>query len=260
MGLYHPLHDVMASIRKLSFTTTTVLYPFLLVLLIWLFFWIELRFKFNFSPYGIRPHSFIGLRGILFAPLIHGSLSHLFSNTIPLFVLSMGLFYFYKEISWQVIVLGVLFSGLLTWLLGRPETVHIGASAVVYMLASFLIFKGIWSKNFRLMALALSVVFLYGSLIWGVFPQKENISWEGHLSGFIGGILLSLLYKGYQVEYHESQVIRRPISAREREFLKHFDEEGNFVPASEWKRRAEEKEDNTLQAEIRYQYKESDRQ
>ena len=247
------------AIRTLHFTTSTLLYPLLLVFVIWLFYWIELRFHINFKAYGIRPHNTMGLRGIFFSPLIHGSLSHLFSNTIPLFVLSMALFYFYKGISWQVLIIGGILTGFLTWMIGRTGTNHIGVSGIVYLMTSFLIFKGIWSKNFRLIALALIVVFLYGSLIWGMFPQKENISWEGHLSGFISGVVMALIYKDYQVEFHESQVIKRPPTKREAEFLRHFDEEGNFVPTSEWQRRAEEERyDSTLPVEITYDYKEEE--
>jgi len=251
----------MPTLRKLNFTPSTFLYPLLLVFIIWLFYWLELRFHINFKPYGIQPHTLTGLRGILFSPLIHGSLSHLLSNTIPLFVLSMALFYFYKDISWQILIIGGFLTGILTWLLGRPGTTHIGASGIIYLMTSFLIFKGIWSKNYRLIALALIVIFLYGSLVWGMFPQKKNISWEGHLSGFLSGFILALVYRGYQIEYHENQVIdQRPPTPREIEFLRHFDEDGNFVPASEWRRRAREKEnyDSTLPASISYIYKEEE--
>lgn len=249
----------MSTIKKLDFTTSTFLYPLLLVFIIWLFYWLELRFHINFRPYGIQPHKMTGLRGVIFSPLIHGSLSHLASNSIPLFVLGLALFYFYKDISWQVLIIGGFLTGILTWFLGKPGTTHIGASGIIYLMTSFLIFKGIWSKNYRLIALALIVVFLYGSLVWGMLPQQKNISWEGHLSGFISGLILAVVYRDYQVEFHEDQVIKRPPTPREIEFLQHFDESGNFVPYSEWQRRAEEDSyDSTLPASISYIYKEEE--
>src|SRR5690606_6024302 len=116
------------------------------------------------------------------------------NNTIPLFVLTMALFYFYRKIAWKVILYGILLSGLITWLIGRPAN-HIGASGLIYVLVSFIFFKGIFAKNYRLVALSLLVIFLYGSLIWYVFPVKEHMSWEGHLGGLITGFVFALFFR-----------------------------------------------------------------
>lgn len=129
----------------------------------------------------------------------------------------------------------------MTWLIAGKGTTHIGASGVAYVMVSFLFFKGIWSKNYRLIALSLVVVFVYGSLIWGVFPGKPHISWEGHLSGFISGIVLAAWYRNYKVEKAPEQELKKhPPSREEIEFLRHFDQQGNFIPASE----REEQEEN----------------
>src|SRR5690606_13307366 len=151
----------MSDKNRLQFSIDVVGYPLLMVMVLWIVFWIESRFGLNFNRFGIYPQKTEGLMGIVFGPFIHGSLKHIFNNSIPLFVLSMALFYFYRNIRWKVLLFGLLLTGLATWIIGRPSW-HIGASGVVYMLVSFLFFKGIWSKQYQLTALSLVVVFLYG--------------------------------------------------------------------------------------------------
>jgi len=198
------------------------------VLIIWIVFWVEIRFGLDFNNYGIRPRTEVGLRGIIFSPFIHGDIKHLFNNTFPLFVLSMALFYFYKNISWQILVFGILLTGLLTWGIGRPAN-HIGASGVIYLLASFLFFKGIFSKYYRLMALSFIVVFLYGGLLWFVVPVEQGISWEGHLSGLITGLLFALIYK-QKIEIQAKYEWEKPEYKEDNDpFMRHFDENGNFI-------------------------------
>ena len=143
---------------------------------------------------GVFPRTLEGLLGIITAPFIHGDWKHLFNNTLPLIVLGTSLRFFYKEISKEVFFWSWLMSGLWLWSIGRPSF-HIGASGLVYALASFLFFSGLIRKHTRLMAVSLVVVFLYGSLIWGIFPIKSHISWEGHLSGGIAGVLLAWWFR-----------------------------------------------------------------
>lgn len=215
--------------RILEFTPGVLGYPLLFVLLIWIVYWFEIKFGFNFNYLGVQPRSFLGLRGIVFSPFIHGSLKHVYSNTIPLLVLSMALFYFYRAISWRVLLYGVLMTGFLTWCIGEPYTTHIGASGVVYCLAGFLFFKGIWSKNYRLIALSLIVVFIYGSLVWGTLPGTEGISWEGHLSGLISGMLLAVLFKKYKIPTAEYEWEKESYEEENDPFMRHFDKDGNFI-------------------------------
>ncbi len=171
----------------------SIFIPFLFVCLLWLIFIFEFVSGSDFGIYGVFPRSVEGLRGILFSPLIHGGFSHLFSNSIPLLVLGSLLIYFYRTIAYRVFFLIWFIDGLGVWLFGRGAH-HIGASGLVYGMASFLFFSGILRKNRKLLAIALAVVFVYGGLLWGMLPVVESISWEAHLSGFLAGIFFSLYY------------------------------------------------------------------
>lgn len=247
----------MKTSKDLSFAAAVYIYPILLILAIWITFWMEQSFGFHLKSWGVKPREWIGLRGVFFSPFLHGDTKHLLSNSLPLLLLSMALLYFYRGIAFNVLIFGGILTGVLTWLIGRGGSVHIGASGVVYLLASFLFFKGIWSKNMRLIAVSLAVVFIYGSLIWGVFPGKPKISWEGHLSGFLSGIIFALYYKDYKLLEDEIKK-EKPLSKREKEFLSHFDENGNFIPTSERiKMEEEQSQSNTLEVEINYHYKDS---
>jgi membrane associated rhomboid family serine protease len=169
--------------------------PGLFVFLMWLVKTIEVLFNLDLSGIGIYPMALKGVPGILFSPLIHTSFGHLFNNSLPLFLLGTALFYFYSEIAVKVSLWTYFLTGLSVWIAGR-EAWHIGASGLVYGLASFLFFSGIIRKYFRLVALSLLIVFLYGSMVWGLFPgMYKNVSWESHMLGFISGILLAIWYR-----------------------------------------------------------------
>lgn len=168
--------------------------PVIFVALIWLVKIIEITVPVNLDKYGVLPRDVGGLTGIIATPLIHADFEHLISNSIPLLILGAGLVYFYKEIALKVFLLIYLLSGFWLWLIGR-ESYHIGASGVVYGLITFLFFSGIFRKHTGLMALSLVVVFLYGGLVWGIFPLFKQMSWEGHLCGSIAGMLLAFAYR-----------------------------------------------------------------
>ena len=146
------------------------------------------------SDWGIYPREINGLWGILSSVFIHGSWKHLANNTIALLLLGTSIFYFYKKLAIPVAIYSIIFTGILVWLGGRPSF-HIGASGLVYALASFLFFSGFIRKHNNLMALSMTVVFLYGGLVWGIFPTKEHISWEGHLFGAINGVIWAIYFK-----------------------------------------------------------------
>lgn len=214
--------------NKLYFSPEVLLIPLLFVIAIWVVFWIEIRWALDFNYLGVKPRSIEGLRGVLFSPFIHGSLKHLFNNSIPLFVLTSALFYFYRSIRWQVLLWGLFTTGILTWLIARPAY-HIGASGIVYLLASFLFFKGIRSKQYQLTALSLAVIFLYGGLLWYVFPIDPQISWEGHLSGLIAGFLFAFVFKNNVLIEKRTYEWERPDYNPDLDpFMRQFDDDGNF--------------------------------
>ena len=159
---------------------------------------IEYSFNISLVHLGNYPLDIKGVKGIALMPFVHGDWDHLLANSVPFLILSSALFYFYSSISVRVLV-GIWFlSGLWVWFGGRPSW-HIGASGLIYGLSSFLFFSGLIRKDTRLAALALIVTFLYGSLIWGAFPdffpKEKNISWEGHLGGAVAGFVLALYYR-----------------------------------------------------------------
>lgn len=149
--------------------------------------------------YGISPRSASGLRGILFAPILHGDFNHILSNTLPMLVLGSMLFYFYKPIAWPVFWWIYFISGVWLWIGGRnSDTIvnyHFGASLLIYGLSTFLFFSGIFRKHKQLMVVSAIVVFLYGSITWGMFPFDTSVSWEGHLFGAIAGVLVAYNYR-----------------------------------------------------------------
>ena len=181
----------------------SVIYPLIFVAIMWGVKLLEIGLNANFAKYGLLPKSFAGLPGIITSPLIHGNFSHILSNSLPLLVLGFITFYFYRPIAFSVFFWVYVMSGLWLWVAGR-ETYHIGASGLVYGFVSFLFFSGIIRKDRRLMLLSLFVLFFYGSLIWGIFPLRPNISWEGHLLGSFAGIITAYFYRneGPQREEH----------------------------------------------------------
>jgi len=180
--------------NEFKFSTWILAVPLYLVVFIWLVYWFEVENGYNFNSFGIYPRNFSGLKGILFSPFIHGDIKHLYHNSAPLFVLVFSLFYFYRSIAWKVLLYGALLTGIFTWIIGR-KSFHIGASGIIYLLFSFIFLSGIIRKNYRLVAVSLMVIFLYGSMVWYVLPVKESVSWEGHLSGFVIGIFFAVFYR-----------------------------------------------------------------
>jgi len=173
----------------------SMIIPGTFIFMMWLVKIIEVLFEIDFSGFGIYPLTAKGLPGIIFSPFIHADFTHLFNNSLPLFFLSVALFYFYSEVALKVFTLTFFLTGFLVWIAGR-EAWHIGASGLVYGLASFLFFSGIIRRYFRLIALSLLVVFLYGSMVWGMFPDiYKNVSWESHMLGFFSGVLLSVWFR-----------------------------------------------------------------
>lgn len=190
----------------------SALFPFLFVALLWLVKGIELFFDLNFVNYGVLPRKIEGLKGILFSPLIHGDFNHLFNNSIPLLMLGWALFYFYRPIAFKIVFWSYLLAGFYTWISAR-HSYHIGASGLVYALFGFIFISGFIRKYIPLIALSFLVAFLYGSLVWGILPWKQGVSWEGHFWGLFVGLILAIYYrkqgpqkKVYQWEEEEEEL------------------------------------------------------
>jgi membrane associated rhomboid family serine protease len=141
------------------------------------------------NQFGIRPHSIVGLRGILFAPFLHGNLLHLIANTVPFVVL--GWFVMLRRTSdfFTVTAIVMLVSGLGTWLFAPAYTLHIGASGVVFGYLGFLLSRGLFERSIGSILMSIVVGVLYGGAIWGILPGQIGISWQGHLFGLIGGVI-----------------------------------------------------------------------
>jgi membrane associated rhomboid family serine protease len=174
----------------------SLLFPAFFVIIIWLIKITEIVFDIDLVYLGLYPLKWRGLIGILTAPLIHADLRHLFDNSIPVFLLSLAIFYFYSPVAYKVFFLTWIITGILVWIGGR-SSYHIGASGLIYGFASFLFFSGIIRNSINLLAISLLVVFLYGGLVWGIFPFDYKISWESHLFGALTGFFLALVYRDY---------------------------------------------------------------
>ncbi len=167
---------------------------FLFLAALWLVFLLDALLGLKLNRFGLRPGSVPGLIGVVTAPLLHGNLSHIFSNSISLVVSLTAILYLYPNSSARVIPMIWLGSGLLAWLIGRPS-MHFGASGLIYGLLAYVFFSGILRRDMRSVSVSLLVGFLYGSMIWGVLPIRPHMSWELHLSGGLMGVLLAFFYR-----------------------------------------------------------------
>lgn len=164
---------------------------------IWAVFLVEHFLGTNWGHYGVFPREQVGLRGILFMPLLHGSWGHLLSNTPALYALMAMLFFFYPRIASPAFALIYVLAGLATWAFARTGVYHIGASGVVYGLVAFLFWNGIFRRNLKAIVISLVVLFYYGGLFTGIVPGQEGISWDGHLMGAAAGIFAAYVFRNY---------------------------------------------------------------
>lgn len=174
----------------------SLIFPVAFLLALWLVWFVEITLDLDFSTYGIFPRKLSGLKGIIFSPLIHADIKHLFNNSIPLLVLTAAIFYFYSSLAFRIFFLTWLMGGIWVWFGGR-EAYHIGASGLIYGFAAFLFVSGVIRNYIPLLAISMLVVFLYGSLIWGIFPIKPQISYESHMLGAIAGVVLAIHYRKF---------------------------------------------------------------
>jgi membrane associated rhomboid family serine protease len=168
--------------------------PLSFPILLWMIFLFVTYFQVDTSALALLPRNIKGSLGILTSPLIHANFSHLISNSIPLIILGWAIFYFYNRVSYLLFIFIYVVTGILVWILAR-EAYHVGASGLVYGFVSFLFFSGIFRKDNKSISIALVVTFLYGGMVWGIFPGAKNISWESHLLGAISGIIAAYIFR-----------------------------------------------------------------
>jgi membrane associated rhomboid family serine protease len=188
---------------------SSIILPGSFIVLLWFIRIGETVFSINLTHFGVLPNKLVGLIGIITAPLLHSGYNHLVSNTLPLLFLGAGILYFFPNLAYKVFAGIYIIPGIFVWFFGRPAY-HIGASGMIYGFVSFLFFSGLIRRDTRSIALALLVTFLYGSMIWGIFPQNNGISWEYHLFGSLTGIACAIIfrksdpYKKYEWEDEEN--------------------------------------------------------
>ncbi|MBW6489736.1 MAG: rhomboid family intramembrane serine protease [Lentimicrobium sp.] len=177
---------------------TGIYLALIVVAIMWLVKAVELIGGISFVSFGVLPLQIKGLWGIIFSPLIHADMAHLTANSAPMFLLTAALVYYYRKEAFRLFSILWILTGLWVWLFARGESYHIGASGVVYGLAAFHFTGGFIRREPGLMAFSMLIIFLYGSMIWGFFPEffpKKNISWESHLMGAVAGVLLAVYYR-----------------------------------------------------------------
>jgi membrane associated rhomboid family serine protease len=196
--LFDKLRLVKNRLHPFGSAAEAIVYPLLLLAMMWTMLWAEHQEGADLIQWGIRPQHFESWKGVIFMPLLHSTadIGHIINNSVPTFMLLAALVFYYREIALKVFLFSWFGTGLSVLLLAPDNGgYHIGMSGVVYALFGFLFISGFF-RNFRpLQVLSLFVVFIYGSMIWGIFPQKENISWEGHFSGLIIGVFLAVWYR-----------------------------------------------------------------
>lgn len=189
------LFNSNTSVERRQFIHAIII-PTILGIIMTLTFILEHGMQWNFHSAGVYPRKLENLWGIFTIIFVHSDWNHLANNVFSFLILGSALYFFYKQIATKILLISYVISGLILWFIGR-ESWHIGASGLIYSLAFFLFFSGIIRKYIPLIAISFIVAFLYGSLVWHIFPWqlKDPISWEGHLSGGIIGLVLSIIYR-----------------------------------------------------------------
>ncbi|MEM1359015.1 MAG: rhomboid family intramembrane serine protease [Bacteroidota bacterium] len=240
----------MLSKRNLK---NVIRWPLILMAVIWLVSLANL-YLFNGSLsfyYGLHTREIAGLPGIIAAPLLHSGWPHLLSNSFPFLTLTGLMVFFYPRLWPRVMTTLWLGTGALVWAMGRSVT-HIGASGVVYALAAFLAFSGIFRRDFRAVVVSLVVLFYYGGMVVGILPGQEGISWESHLLGLVMGALAGWMFRG-ELEDHEIETKRKAAERRKSDPKEHFLEPDQFTKTKDeraqeafWKRLEKMKEEEKL--------------
>ncbi|MCF6288310.1 MAG: rhomboid family intramembrane serine protease [Proteobacteria bacterium] len=155
------------------------------------------------NSYGIHPRHISGITGIIASPFLHGNMSHIISNTLPLLIAMTALFGNYPKIAKKVLIYSAILTGLLVWCFARSAN-HIGASGILYAILTFIFISGFIRKDMQSIGISIVVAFAYGSLIFGIIPNKQHISWEAHLFGMLTGAFLAWAYRRREIPIYKS--------------------------------------------------------
>lgn len=167
--------------------------PIRFAFFMWLFFVLEFSYHLPLSNFGILPREKLGLVGIITAPFLHAGPAHLISNTVPLLFLGITLFFYYPSIANRVFYSCYFITNILVWLIARPNN-HIGASGLIYGLATFIIFFGLFRRDLKSLFLSVIALIMYGYIFYGVLPTNTRVSWESHLMGAVVGLVMAWKY------------------------------------------------------------------
>lgn len=224
----------------------SIIFPALFLIIIWILELFEQSLGTSYSFLGVFPRTIEGLPGIITMPFVHGDVDHILSNSFPVFILATGIIYLYRDLGYRSIIFMWLITGIITWFIGRPSY-HIGASGLIYAFAAFLFFGGLLRKDNTMLAISMIVAFLYGSLVWGLLPVQEGVSFEGHLAGAISGLTMAIIYrkKGPQRKKYDWEIEEELLEKAQQEIPLDY-----TFPI--------ESTENEMQ--IRYQYKSKDEQ
>ncbi|HRN93496.1 MAG TPA: rhomboid family intramembrane serine protease [Chitinophagales bacterium] len=180
-----------------------LLFAFALVAVLWAVKLYEWFTQIDLGSWGILPQHIFGLKGIIFAPFIHGSFEHLLSNTVAILPLLVILLNAYPTIALRVLIFIHLVSGFLVWAFTFPNGFHIGISGIIYGIAAFLLASGIMRKDKTSATISILVALLYGSMAAGFFP-KAGISWQSHVWGAVSGIIIAFIFRKKDLPAPES--------------------------------------------------------
>jgi membrane associated rhomboid family serine protease len=193
-----PDPDYTGSERTRAHFRLAVKIAFGFVGLVWLIYLMNWALGQEPEPFGIRPRQLVGLPGIVFAPLVHDGFAHLIANSPPLLVLGTAMLFLYPNSALRVLPAVYFGTGIAVWLFGR-DSVHFGASGLVYGLVSYIFVAGVLRRDRRAVAASLVVCFMYGSLAWGVLPTQAGVSWETHLAAALIGVGFALALRRLDV-------------------------------------------------------------
>ncbi len=204
LGLYNNPQE-QPDTAKPSGLMSVLRFPIVLLAGIWAIHLVNFFIPLVFL--GIYPRNIDGLTGIFTAPLIHGSIGHLASNSVPLFVLTALMVYFYRSIALKAIAIIWIMTGLAVWVLAKPAW-HIGASGVIYGLVTFIFWSGVFRRSLRSIILAFIITVLYSGMVLGIIPDESKpVSWESHLYGALVGIFVAFYFRKDKEKEEEPPVI-----------------------------------------------------